>query len=176
VQRRLAPDRRTTGLLVLLSAVLGWPAARGGSRTLVGVSSRRWCWPSAVLVSGLEAGGWGVWRATDLILVVLIVLGVLVRDRRRRFCAETSRCGREQLLCVVRSGSVVLPSIVWCLVRCAGLTIVDLGRLGARGWGGGTELPTLAGVAVGYRSGVLLPMVVAPLGRAVSTDVTSPPA
>jgi len=130
------------------------------------------CWSVVLKPVGGAYGG-----PRDLImLVVLIVLGVLVRDRRRRFCAETSRCGREQLLCVVRSGSVVPPSIVWCLVRCVGLTIVDLGRLGKRGWGGGTELPTLAGVAVGYRSGVLLPMVVAPLGRAVSTDVTSPPA
>ena len=99
MQRRLALDRRTTGLLVLPPAVLGWPAAPGGSRTLVGVPSRRWRWQSAVLVSGLEAVGWGVRRATRPDhLVVLIVLGVLVGDRRRRlFCAETIRCGREQL-------------------------------------------------------------------------------
>jgi hypothetical protein len=45
-------------------------------------------------------------------LVVLIVLGVLVGDRRRRFCAETSRCGREQLFVCGSLASGLAPNVV----------------------------------------------------------------
>jgi len=44
-------------------------------------------------------------------LVVLIVLGVLVGDRRR-FCAETSRCGREQLFVCGSLASGLAPNVV----------------------------------------------------------------
>ena len=62
---------------------------------------------------GLEAGGWAYGGPRDLImLVVLIVLGVLVGDRRRRFCAETSRCGREQLFVCGSLASGLAPNVV----------------------------------------------------------------